>query len=87
MISGNPLHELSEETEHSHSDSDREWTENLYPSRDEKAFIMMNYIRYHQSHKKQNLKEHSIFNKKHVLSNLVPIIENCHNVIWRYRNQ
>ena len=79
MISGNPLHELSEETEHSHSDSDREWTENLYPPRDEKALIiMMNYIRYHQSYKKQNLKEHSTFNKKHVPTNLVPIIENCH---------
>ena len=79
MISGNPLHELSEETEHSHSDSDREWTENLYPPRDEKALIiMMNYIRYHQSYKKQNLKEHNTFNKKHVPTNLVPIIENCH---------
>ena len=79
MISGNPLHELPEETEHSHSDSDREWTENLYPPRDEKALIiMMNYIRYHQSYKKQNLKEHNTFNKKHVPTNLVPIIENCH---------
>ena len=55
MISGNPLHELSEETEHSHSNSHREWTENLYP-RDEKALIiMMNYIQYHQSYKKTKL--------------------------------
>ena len=53
MISGNSLHELSEETEHRHSDSDLEWTENMYPPRDEKTLIiMMNYIRHHQSYKK-----------------------------------
>ena len=52
MISGNPLHELPEETEQCDSDSDRGWTENLYPPREEKILIIMNnYMQYHQSYK------------------------------------
>ena len=78
MISGNPLNKLPEETEHCNSNSDREWTENRYLPRDEKTLIIMtNYIRYHRSYKKRNLKEHSKFNKKHVPTYLVPIIANC----------
>ena len=51
MIGGNPLDELLKETEQCDL-----WIGRRF------VFSMMNYIKYHQSYERQNLKEHSAFN-------------------------